>query len=136
LANTNDLKTIIRNLYAARVAGDADRVVAGFADDVTFHFNGEGAEFPGLDGPIKGKKAVAATIRHLTESFRFEEWREQSLIAEGDQAALHWTARVVFTPTGQSEIMDVQDLFAFKDGKVIELRQSTDTAKIKALVSR
>jgi ketosteroid isomerase-like protein len=136
MASSEEMKRRIRDLYAARVAGRLDATLADFSDDVTFDFNGVGAGFPGLAGAVKGKANVAATIEGLIETFRFEDWRERSLIVEGDHAALHWSGRVVFTPTGASDTFDVVDLFTFKDGKIVELRQSTDTAKVKALVSR
>jgi ketosteroid isomerase-like protein len=136
MASADQLKTTIRKLYAARVAGDLSGLTAEFADDVMFEFNGKGADFPGLSGPVSGKSEVAKAMEGLFDAFRFHNWRERSLIVEGDRAALHWHAQVTFTPTGHSDDFDVMDLFTFRDGKVVELRQSTDTAQVKTLVAR
>ncbi len=136
MASADELKAQVHKMYKARVAGDIDALIAEFADDITFEFNGRGADFPGMSGEVCGKSEVAKAMRGMIDSFRFQNWREKSLIVEGDRAALHWRARVTFLPTGESEDFDVMDMFTFRDGKVIELRQSTDTAQIKSLVAR
>jgi ketosteroid isomerase-like protein len=136
MASADQIKATIRKLYAARVAGDINALTEEFADDMIFEFNGKGADFPGLSDPVVGKSEVAKAMGGLIDAFRFEDWREKSLIVEGDRAALHWQARVTFTPTGHSDDFDVMDLFTFSDGKVVELRQSTDTAQVKTLVAR
>jgi hypothetical protein len=43
-------------------------------------------------------------------------------------------ANVTFTQNGRTETFDVFDFLMFRDGKVVDFRQGTDTAKIRAML--
>jgi ketosteroid isomerase-like protein len=135
MTNSEKLKEIIRSTYAARVGGDIDGTMAAFADHVTFEFNGGRTGLPGMTGPIKGKPSVRNAIQNLIDNFLFSDWKEVSSIVDGDKAALHWRVRVTFVPNGRSDTFDVIDLITFRGGKIVDFRQSTDTAKIKSMVA-
>ena len=135
MTNSEKLKEVIRSIYAARVAGDIDGTMAAFADDVTFEFNGGGTGVPDLTGPIAGKSSMRNAIQILIDNFRFSDWREVSLIVDGDKAALHWRVRVTFVPNGRSDTFDVFDVITFRGDKIVDFHQSTDTAKLKSMVA-
>ncbi|WP_158554773.1 nuclear transport factor 2 family protein [Methylovirgula sp. 4M-Z18] len=130
-----DHKQIIRSVYAARVADDIAGVADHLCDDVAFEIHGAGTGLPGMSGPVSGKAAVEPLIAELIRGFHFSDWQEISLIAEGDHAALHWRAKVTCSTNGKSNTFDVFDFFSFRDNKIRELRQFTDTAKLMQMVS-
>jgi len=130
-----DHKQVIRAAYAARVAGDIAGVADHLCDDAVFEFHGAGTGLPGMRGPVSGKAAVEALISELIRNFHFSDWQEISLIAEGDNAALHWRAKVTLSANGKSDMFDVFDFFSFRDNKIRELRQFTDTAKLMQIFS-
>jgi ketosteroid isomerase-like protein len=130
-----DIESAVRSLYAARVKGDLEKVLAGFADDAVFGLNGRGTQVAALATPSKGKAALRPLMKDLIDTWRFDDWKELALLVDGERALLHWTARVTCLPTNKTEQFEVFDLITFRDGKVVDHRQSTDTALMKALAS-
>lgn len=135
MGDVTHIKQAIRAIYAARVAGNLDGIMAGFADDAVFQFNSDGADLPGGKHTVSGTANIRPLMAGMIDNFRFTNWKEISLIAEGDQAALHWQADVDFAHAGRSARFDVFDFMTFRDGKIVRFRESTDTAKMKSLAS-
>jgi ketosteroid isomerase-like protein len=135
MTDSDTIRKTIRSTYEARARGDLDGTTASFADDIVFEINGQGTGLPSLATETRGKPAVQRIIKELIDNFRFSDWQEVSFVVEGDKAALHWRSKVTYAPNGHSESFDVFDFYAFRDGKVIDFRQSTDTAKIRAMLA-
>lgn len=91
---------------------------------------------PALSEATKGKAAVRAVAGDLIATWRFSDWRECSLVIEGERAAIHWKAQVTFLPNGKSETFDFFDHIAFRDGKIVAIRQNTDTAQAIAMAAQ
>jgi ketosteroid isomerase-like protein len=81
-----------------------------------------------------GKPAVRRLMTDFIDAYRMSDWQEVSFIVEGDRAALHWRATVTFTENGRSHRFDVFDFLTFKDGKIVDFKQSTDTASIRSML--
>ena len=129
------IESVIRSTYAARIKGDVDGTMANFADDAVFEFNGRGAGLPGMGVQILTKNAIRPVMQQLIDNFRFADWKEIAVLVDGNRAFLHWRAMVTSPVSGKSAEFDVFDLFTFRDGKVVALHQSTDTAMVMTLVS-
>ena len=135
MTNSEEIREIVRSTYEARSRGDLIGTIASFADDVVYEFYGQGTGLPCMASEARGKAAVERIIKELIDSFRFSDWQEVSFVVEGEKAALHWRANVTFTHNGRKDTFDVFDFLTFRDGKIIELRQSSDTAKIRAMLT-
>ena len=83
----------------------------------------------------KAQKCLKIEDKPDDHAWRFDDWTEVSLQVDGDKVVLHWTAHVTFIPTGKSNKFDVVDIFAFRNGKIVDLRQNTDTALVMTLVA-
>jgi ketosteroid isomerase-like protein len=129
------MEQAVRSLYAARVRGDLEESVKDLADDAVFSLNGRGTGVPAMSQDCCGRTAVRDAVGQLIDSWRFEDWKEASLLVDGNKMAVHWTARATFVPTGKSETLDVVDIITFRDDKIVEFRQSTDTAMLMSLTS-
>jgi ketosteroid isomerase-like protein len=129
------MEQTIRSLYAARVRGDIDGTMKDLAEDAVFALNGRGTGVPAMSQDCCGKAAVRDVVEQLIQNWRFDDWKETSLLVDGDKLALHWTARVTYIPNGKSVTTEVVDLITFRDGKIVEFRQSTDTAMVMSLAS-
>lgn len=129
------MEQAIRLLYVARIKGDLEGTMKDMADDAVFSFNGRGTGVPAMSQDCCGKTAVREVVEQLINNWRFDDWKETSLLVDGDKLALHWTARVTFVPTGKSATMEVVDLITYRDGKIVDFRQSTDTAMLMSVVS-
>jgi ketosteroid isomerase-like protein len=136
MTDRETIRQIVRSTYEARSRGDFDGTMAAFADDVVFEFYGEGTGLPSMTGEARGKAAaVERIIKELIDNFRFSDWQEVSFVVEGNKAALHWRANITFPQNGRTETFDVFDFLTIRDGKIIELRQGSDTAKIRAMLT-
>ncbi len=128
MMDKSETAAAIRAVYAARVAGDIPRMLSYFADDACCTLHGQGLTAP--EAPISGRAALAAVFGALVEVYKFEDWTEIALLVDGDRAALHWRARVTAARTGAAETFDVFDFVRFRGGKIVELDQCGDTAKL------
>lgn len=126
-------EAIILKAYAARNRPDLAGLMSCFADDAVYAFNGRGMGVPGMDAPIQGRAAIEAQMKVFIDTFRFDDWKVMSLISSGDEAVLNWSARVVHLPSGRAEPSEVIDQLKFRDGKIVLLRQHTDTALVMRL---
>ncbi len=111
-----EMKAAIRSGYAARLAGDVPKMLSFFTEDAEFAFNVEGLNLSADGAPVRGRTALEAIFTALVEAFQLEDWKEISLIADGDRAVLHWRANVKSIKTGVSGVFDVVDLITFRDG--------------------
>jgi ketosteroid isomerase-like protein len=125
---------VIGAIYEARVAGDAAGTVKDFADDGVFTMNARGV-VEGLGDPVVGKMALKSQIQTFIDTWKFDDWKQVSLIIDGEQAVLHWRARVTHKGTGKSEVIDCVDVVTFRDGMIADYRQNTDTAMMMRLAS-
>ncbi len=135
MTSRSQIENTIRSAYAARVRGDLEGTLSGFADEAVFSLNGRGTGQPVLSAPSVGKAAIRPVFKELIETWRFDDWTERSLLVDGEKALLHWTARVTCVPTNKSENFDVFDLVTFRDGKIVDFRQTTDTALVMSLAA-
>ncbi len=129
------MEKTIRSLYEARVQGDLDGTMKDLAEDAVFSFNGRGTGVQAMSQDCCGEPAVRKMVEQLISDWRFDDWKERALLVDGNKSALHWTARVTFVPTGKSATMEVVDVITFRDGKIVEFRQSTDTVMLLSMTS-
>ena len=57
------------------------------------------------------------------------------MLIDGDNAAVRCRLQIRFVPKNRNFSTEVVDLFKFKDGKIVELVEFTDTALIKDIIS-
>jgi len=129
------IEQTVRSIYAARCCGDLDGVMEGIADDAVFMLNGRGTGHPAMATAQRGKPAIRSAIGEFIDTFRFDDWKELALMVDGDKALLHWTAKVTFVPTNKAEQFEVFDLLTFRDGKIVDFRQCTDTALVTVIAT-
>jgi ketosteroid isomerase-like protein len=131
MTSRSHIENAIRSLYAARVKGDLEGTLKDLAEEAVFRINGR--EF--MSAPVTGKAAIRPVVQELIKHWRFEDWKECSLLVDGEKALLHWTARVTYTPTNKSENVETFDVVTFRDGKIVDYLQSTDTALMSSLAA-
>jgi ketosteroid isomerase-like protein len=127
------IEDTIRSLYAARIRGDLEGVMKSVADDAVFMLNGRGTGNPAMASAQRSKPAIRPVIQQFIDNFRFDDWKELALLVDGDRALLHWTARVTCVPTNKTDQFEVFDLLTFRDGKIVDYRQCTDTALVASI---
>jgi len=133
MTSRSHIEQTIRALWVARLKEDVDQTLKDFAEDGIFGLNAQGLD-ASLE-TVKGKAAVKATLQTFFTLWQLDDWKEVELLVDGEKALLHWRARATFTGTKKSANFDVFDVIRFRDGKIVEYRQSTDTAKMMSLAA-
>ncbi len=111
------VESIVRELHAARVAGDLERLCRVFAQDARLRIAGSS------DGkPIAIDASRLSRIRPwlsiLVKTFRLRRYELLSLLVEGEQAAAHWRADIESKITGISVSTELVDLIEVRNGQI------------------
>jgi ketosteroid isomerase-like protein len=129
------MESTLKALYAAREKGDVDGVMKDVADDATFELNGRGTGVAAMGTASRGKAAIRSAVQDLVANFRFQSWKPVTFVVDGEKVMVHWTAQITFIPTGKSDKFDTVDAVTFRDGKIVDFRQNTDTALVMSLTA-
>ena len=114
---------VLRELYAARLAGQVDRVAALFTADASFRIAGSSAGKP-ISITAHGAAEVRTWLTMLVKSFRLADQEILTMILNGQQAAVHWRASIHSRITGvtvPTELVDVIELRAQRISSYTEL---------------
>ncbi len=110
-------ESLLRELYAARVAGDLDRMCKLFRDDVRFKITGcsEGK-------PIAIRAASGAEVRQwlalMLKTFRLSGFEIRAMVVEGSQASVHWQADISSRITGSTIPTELVDVVQLAEGRI------------------
>jgi ketosteroid isomerase-like protein len=105
---------VIRDLYDALNRHDGDAMAAQYAPDATF----EDPAFGRLTGEEAGDMWRMLCSR--AEDLKVELPEHE---ANGDEGTAHWIATYTFR-TGRPVVNDIHAQFRFRDGKIVEHRDS------------
>ncbi len=108
---------LIECFYRAFDEGDGKTMAACYAPDVQF----SDPVFPDLRGPRAG--AMWQLFTEGPGKVRVELLEHQ---ADEQSGTAHWKARYTFTETGRPVVNDIQAKFRFKDGLIVEHRDTFD----------
>lgn len=122
----NATRDAVNALYEAYASRDFDRVAAMIHDDIAWIIYGPVQVFP-FQGPRHGKQQVLDVLGAIAKDYEVERYVPDVVIAEGDRAAVLSDAAFKQRATGRTLSIRVADFIRFRDGKVIEFREFTDT---------
>jgi ketosteroid isomerase-like protein len=121
------IERTIKDAYAARKRGDVDSIVKMFTDDAHFQLAGAYVTSPvAVETMSSGDLKAALTA--LVATFEWLEQDIQSILVEGDKAAVHWRGKIRSTVTGEIVDTELVDLFELKDGRISSFVEFCDTA--------
>ena len=121
------IERTIKDAYAARKRGDVDSIVKMFTDDAHFQLAGAYVTSPvAVETMSSGDLKAALTA--LVATFEWLEQDIQSILVEGDKAAVHWRGKIRSTVTGEVVDTELVDLFELKDGRISSFVEFCDTA--------
>ena len=136
MTSRSQIESAIRALYEARVRGDVEGVVSFFTQNAVYRLHGAGTGSVALGRPAEGLAMIRLIVTALVQTSRFSNWKEIALLVDGEQAALHWRALATHGVTGKSVELDLFDFYKFRDGKILELQQSFDTALAMSIAAK
>lgn len=106
-----------------------------FADDVTLYSLARGGAGLGFTKAGTGRAAVAAYFEGLTGTFAMNHYRAQTYVAEGDTVVAtgecSWTGR----DSGQTFETPFALIATFQGGKIVEIHEFYDTARVSAALT-
>jgi ketosteroid isomerase-like protein len=109
---------IIKELHAARVAGDLAAMCRLFSEQGHFRIAGASA-----DKPIAISADDLASFRPwlgmLVRAFRINDYQLLSLVVEWPKATAHWRADIFSKITGVSVPTELVDLIELKDSQIV-----------------
>ncbi|HUA88422.1 MAG TPA: nuclear transport factor 2 family protein, partial [Steroidobacteraceae bacterium] len=117
MTQRSQIEALVRELHAARLAGDLDRLCKVFAPDARLRIAGSS------DGkPIAIDASRIARIRPwlsiLVKTFRLSRYELLSLTIEGDSAAAHWRVDIESKITGVCIPTELVDLIEVRGGQI------------------
>ncbi|SRR5579871_4061788 len=117
MSDRSEVEELVRELHAARLAGDLDRLCRVFAPDARLRIAGSS------DGkPIAIDASRVARIRPwlsiLVKTFRLSRYELLSLTIEGPSAAAHWRVDIESKITGVCIPTELVDLIEVRGGQI------------------
>lgn len=116
----------VRELYDAYARRDFERVAAFIHDDIDWVIYAPLSVFP-FAGPRHGRVAVLQAMAGIAAAYVLENYQPEIMIVEDDRAAV--VSDVSFTQRATNRLLRfrVANLLRFKDGKLIEFREFSNS---------
>jgi ketosteroid isomerase-like protein len=117
MSDRSQVEQLVKELHAARLAGDLERLCRVFSPDARLRIAGSS------DGkPIAIDASRIARIRPwlsiLVKTFRLRGYELLSLTIEGTSAAAHWRVDIESKITGISIPTELVDLIEVRNGQI------------------
>lgn len=121
----SSVEGLLRELYAARVAGELDRLCAVFAPDALLKISGSGDGKP-IAIAARGAQEIRCWLGVLVKAFRLTRQEILLMVIDGPRAAVQWRAGIHSRITGVSVPTELVD--------VIEVRERRITSYVELFV--
>jgi ketosteroid isomerase-like protein len=102
----------VRSFYSALNAGDEAAIAAHLSDDATQYYT--------RLNPHRGAQTIARYAVWAVDALK-AQWKVENAIEQGDEVAVEWTMTWRH-PEGEQRINRGTEWFAFRDGKIAEVR--------------
>jgi len=117
MTERSQIEQLVKELHAARLAGDLERLCRVFAPDARLRIAGSS------DGkPIAIDASRISNIRGwlsiLVKTFRLNHYELLSLTIEGASASAHWRVDIESKITGISIPTELVDLIEVRNGRI------------------
>jgi ketosteroid isomerase-like protein len=119
VTDRSEIRRALRDLYAARVGGDLDRLCRAFAEEATFRIAGIGRYGSPIVLTARGVHDIRQWLSLLIKTFSINDHVILSMIVENDKASVHWQAKIYSRVTGLTVPTEVVDLVEMDGGRVV-----------------
>ena len=111
------VEQLLRELHAARVDGDLERLCRLFASDAGLRIAGTSDGKP-IAIAASGIAQIRPWLSMLVKSFRMRDYQRLSLVVDGSRAAAHWRVNIDSKITGTTASTELVDLIEVRDGQI------------------
>ena len=112
-----NLERLLRELYAARAAGDLDRLCSLFTADALFKIAGSSDGKP-ISIAARGEREIRSWLGVLVKTFRISRHEIRSMVIDSPRAAVQWRANIHSRITGASVVTELVDMIETRDGRI------------------
>ena len=131
-----DRDKLIRKLYAARVVGDIDAMVAAPCLPTCISRLPATPRRARWPGGSRGADKLRPQLAQLVKAFTFHSYDITALVVEGSRAAVRAKANITSVTTGATVDMELADFIEVKDGRIVSFVQFIDTALAARLATK
>ena len=117
MTERSQVERLVKELHAARVAGDLERLCRVYAPDARLRIAGSSDGKPiAIDASRIGK--IRPWLSILVKTFRLSRYELLSLTIEGAGAAAYWRVDIESKITGISIPTELVDLIEIRNGSI------------------
>ena len=117
MTNRLEVEHLLRELYAARLAGDLERLCRTFVADAKLAIAGASYAMP-MAIRASGLVEIRTWLALLVKTFQLGEQEILSMIIEDASAAVHWRCRIRSKITGVSVLTELVDVIRVREGRI------------------
>jgi ketosteroid isomerase-like protein len=112
-----EIETLLRNFYAARVRGDFRQVLETFAPNAKFEISGP-SEATSVSAIAVGVDEFSPLLAAMVKTFTLTDYSIIAILIDGENAAVHWRAKVRSNITGKTAVTEFVDLVHIRDWRI------------------
>jgi ketosteroid isomerase-like protein len=117
MTERSQIEQLVKELHAARLAGDLERLCRVFAPDARLRIAGSSDGKPiAIDASRLGN--IRPWLSILVKTFRLSHYELLSLTIEGTSASAHWRVDIESKITGISIATELVDLIEVRNGRI------------------
>jgi ketosteroid isomerase-like protein len=117
VTDRRDTDQLLRELHAARVEGQLQRLCAVFAEDATFRIAGTSEGKP-IAIAATGIEEIRPWLAMLVKTFRLTGYEASPSVIEGQRAMINWRAQIHSKITGAVVSTELVDLVEVRNGRI------------------
>jgi ketosteroid isomerase-like protein len=123
----SEAEALVGKFYEARMKGDVDSIMDLVADNFHFHLTGS-PEHSQVVVQTDGSAAFRDALGLIVGNFAFTNFQVLKMLVDGDSIAHHWRVNVRNPKNGKNQVTELMDFWTVKDGKIVTMNETCDTA--------
>ncbi|MCP4941828.1 MAG: hypothetical protein GY924_07585 [Planctomycetaceae bacterium] len=131
---SQEIRQLVEDSYAARRGEFVDATLDFFDPDAVFRIVAN----PGMGDigrTVRGHDQLRTQLEGLFEAWDWKDFPIKNITVDGDTAYVHSSGTMHFTPTDKDVELEALDIVKFKNGKIIEFTEFTDTHLVASLIA-
>ena len=123
-------RDLVQGVYDSFFKGDLEGVIARFDDNIEWRTPGA-SDLP-TAGVRRGRAQVRDFFQLLSTLFDFEDFKIETLVADGDRVVALGSETIIMKGTGSRIPMSWAHVYTIRNGKVVVFDEYLDTAAVAA----
>ena len=116
MTDRRQVEELLRELHAARLEADLERLCALFSTDGHLRIQGTS---DGKSIAVEARGIGQIRLAILVKTFRLSEYELLTLTIEGERAAAHWRVDIHSKITGAHVATELVDLLQIRGGQIV-----------------